>query len=84
MTLNVPAGMWGKAQFTSEEVAGNRKTASARIHVERFRYRLYEKLWNIVKEGPKPAAAPSQRYSIRLLPLDKPFARNHPGTGRPV
>ena len=36
MTLNVPAGMWGKTQFTSEEVAGNRKTASVQIHVERF------------------------------------------------
>lgn len=45
VTLNIPAGMWGKTQFTPEEVATSRKISSARIHVERTigylkRYRL--------------------------------------------
>ena len=35
VTLNIPAGMWGKIQFTPEEVAASRKISIARIHVER-------------------------------------------------
>ena len=35
VTLNVPAGLWGKKQFTPEEVRQSRKISVARIHVER-------------------------------------------------
>ena len=35
VTLNVPAGLWGKKQFTPEEVWQSRKISVARIHVER-------------------------------------------------
>ena len=35
VTLNLPAGLWGKTQFTPEEVAASRRVSSARIHVER-------------------------------------------------
>jgi len=36
VSLNVPAGLWGKKkQFTSEEILYSREIAQARIHVER-------------------------------------------------
>ena len=35
VTLNVPAGLWGKKQYTVEEVLASRKISVARIHVER-------------------------------------------------
>ena len=31
VTLNIPAGMWGKTQFTAEEVAASRNISAARI-----------------------------------------------------
>ena len=34
MTLNVPAGLWGKKQFSCEEVVESKKISTARIHVE--------------------------------------------------
>ena len=33
--MNVPAGLWGKRQFTVQEVEESRKISKARIHVER-------------------------------------------------
>ena len=35
MSLNIPAGLWGKTQFTADEVQASRKISAARIHVER-------------------------------------------------
>ena len=35
VTLNVPAGLWGKVRLTSDEVLESRKIATARVHVER-------------------------------------------------
>ena len=35
VSLNVPAGMWGKQQYTAVEVCTSRKISRARIHVER-------------------------------------------------
>ena len=35
MSLNIPAGMWSKKQYTAVEVQKSRKISKARKHVER-------------------------------------------------
>ena len=55
--MNVPAGMWGKSQFTEEEVAWNRGISSSRIHVERAIG--YLKNFKLISDG---------KISMKLVP----------------
>ena len=55
MTLNIPTG--------------NRKTTSARIHVERF-VDNFSRSIPIVKEGAKPTPGLPERHFVCLLPTN--------------
>ena len=56
VTLNMPAGLWGKSQYTGEEVAESRRISRARSHVERSIGRIKD--YRIL----------SNRVSVKLLP----------------